>query len=106
MAIQRRVVARVNATPRRLSRGKGGTGRGRLGVGDLDRAGARAGCRCRALAHLFRGTGINQDDHSSVGGTNLKIDEEFTMCTAIRPTTTPGGLALPATSARSGPPAL
>ena len=48
MAIQRRVVARVNATPRRLSRGKGGTGRGRLGVCHLHRGLAVLGTRSGA----------------------------------------------------------
>jgi len=43
-------VARVNATPRRLSRGKGGTARGRLGVGDLDRGLAVLGKRSSEVA--------------------------------------------------------
>jgi len=38
-------VRRVNATPRRLSRGKGGTGRGRLGVYHLKRGPAVLGTR-------------------------------------------------------------
>jgi len=41
-------VARVNATPRRLSRGKGGTGRGRLGVCHLHRGLAVLGTRSGA----------------------------------------------------------
>ena len=43
-------MARVNATPRRLSRGKGGTGRGRLGVCHLARGLAVLGTRSGEVA--------------------------------------------------------
>ena len=46
-------VARVNATPRRLSRGKGGTARGRLGLGHLDRGLAVLGTRSSEVASLI-----------------------------------------------------
>ena len=41
-------MARVNATPRRLSRGKGGTGRGHRGVSHLKRGLAVLGTRSGA----------------------------------------------------------
>ena len=43
-------MARVNATPRRLSRGKGGTARGRLGLGHLGRGLAVLGTRSGEVA--------------------------------------------------------
>ena len=73
MAIQRRAVARVNATPRRLSRGKGGTGRGRRGVCHLARGLAVLGTRSGEVApstlieHLpSRGRNARQCEPSEV----------------------------------------
>ena len=48
-------MARVNATPRRLSRGKGGTARGRLGLGHL------------GLGHLDRGLAVLGTRSGEVG---------------------------------------
>jgi hypothetical protein len=71
-------VARVNATPRRLSRGKGGTGRGRLGVCHLHRGLAVLGTRSGAggpstlIEHLpSRGRNARQCEPSEV-----KVDNE------------------------------
>ena len=73
MAIQRRAVARVNATPRRLSRGKGGTGRGHRGVSHLKRGLAVLGTRSGEVApstlieHLpSRGRNARQCEPSEV----------------------------------------
>ena len=66
-------MARVNATPRRLSRGKGGTARGRLGLGHLDRGLAALGTRSGDAS------AAGGDDGGAGGGHGLHVPAFMVM---------------------------